>query len=686
MELIQLVSDIIMAAGPYFVFKGMGTGTQSGKLKFKSIIQGNSSIGITETSNSITINSNAGGSGSPIDLDEIAFGTGTGITSSFAAVSSRSIVGVSSFGTLTFSTGWGVCDASGVPSACNSIIITGHPVNNLICSSRNSNIIGSCDSKISFSYESDVIQSSNSCQSNNFMSSIIGVISVTISSSSQSSIIAGYKNSIQFGKNSTILASRNGSMYFFKPTPTAIDPTLLSNSIISTIGSCINTVSTKGGTIVRNNTIISSKEAENIHSNPGCGTGNPYKSSCQKGYISIISSEKSCILGARCGSVKAGGGILGTNDGLGGSNYTGGSDTSVIISSCKALLYDTCRSSILSTHNSSIIVGMTGSNSAFICSNITNSSIISGQNNKISTYQDTEKSSQTLVVCNSGIISSRNISFSSENRFVSVINSASFSFLTSDSTKSSKNARVSIIGVETDTNTLVVQCSSNSAIINSFLTDRGIIGSTNSIIMNSNDVGIITSENSAIMTSQKVALSSSKNSVVISSYDSDILGSNNSALMTGCSNIIFNSSNSSIISGCRNSICDTCNSVILSGASSSIFSCSSTIITGYCNTIATFSHFSTIIGGVKNFIGPKPSDGSTIIGGDNNTICGPTFSAIIGSSGKGLTAIAYSNTLYVSKLIFDLPALIGSSGLTGSTCVMAPSWNFKVERGLVVMT
>jgi hypothetical protein len=48
------IFDLILAAGPYFVFAGMGQNENSGKLLFRSLTSSNSTVIFTEDATSIT--------------------------------------------------------------------------------------------------------------------------------------------------------------------------------------------------------------------------------------------------------------------------------------------------------------------------------------------------------------------------------------------------------------------------------------------------------------------------------------------------------------------------------------------------------------------------------------------------------------------------------------------------------
>lgn len=84
--IVNLFFDILMAAGPFTVFYGMGQNSCSGKLLFRGLTSTDNSATFIEDTYGLTISSAGGGGGTPIDLNEIVYGTGTGITSSFLKV------------------------------------------------------------------------------------------------------------------------------------------------------------------------------------------------------------------------------------------------------------------------------------------------------------------------------------------------------------------------------------------------------------------------------------------------------------------------------------------------------------------------------------------------------------------------------------------------------------------------
>jgi hypothetical protein len=673
MILVDLITEIFLAAGPYFLFGGMGSGTQSGKLLFKQLCEGDSSITLTENLDSITIDSNVPNTNTTISSCEIVYGTGTGITSSFAKVSGgdKQLLGISSIGTLTFSSGWGVCDASGVPTSCNSLIISSYNVDNLNYKGRNSNILGSAKSKICCSCETDIIGSQNSNFNCSSLSSIVTSINVTSSTSFQSTIIGGYNSQIC---NSCYASIISGSNNIINYTSNINKSKTCGNSIISSNLSCIKSNSTKSGSINSFNSILSSNNSFIVHTNPG-GSGKGTTQSIELGLNSIISSDCSYICGAIYNKSKL---------------YSCGSDTSVIISTIRGKIVDSCRSSIISGCCNSIILSLTGSADVMSTANIQNVSIIGGKNNNICLFQDVDKHTATISIANSGIISSKGITFSEANnrsiRQFSVISSADLNL------PGICNINSSIIGSRS-TKSVLMTCVCHSAVINSCsnaTNAQGIVWrSCRAVLLNTEDSDIQSSIDSVIVNGsmnsfpgiscRSVIVSGccnslyANNSVILSGYKNYTRGCNSIISAGGCNTICDGSKDSIIFSGFKNTVCDYQNAIVSSACS---YIGSSDIFQKEISTV--------IIGGCKNCI-ISNSQNSSIIGGCNNCIVGLSFSAIIGSSDKGLTG-SFHNTLYVSKLIFDLPAYAGgSTAFAGLTTTLTASWSFKVRNGLIIV-
>lgn len=167
-EILEIISTV-------FIFSGMGTGKETGKLLFKKLCSSGAFL-IEDDGTSMTFSSS--GSGISIPVDEIAFGTGTSITSSpnFKVCQlNQSIIGkfqsTRSYHKLE--------TASEVSNSPRAFIVAG--CQNKIDSSPYSTIIGG---------------STNSINSNSNFSSILGGKQNDICSSFHSSVISGCKNCI----------------------------------------------------------------------------------------------------------------------------------------------------------------------------------------------------------------------------------------------------------------------------------------------------------------------------------------------------------------------------------------------------------------------------------------------------------------------------------------------------------
>ena len=158
------------------IFAGMGKGANSGKLTFRKIC-GGEGICVTEDAKGITFSAIGGGGGASfIDQKEIAFGTGTGITSSYFCVSEGKNItsGIFGFRVINQSPSSNVVG----DTAYGSFIIGG-ATNTLNSYQKRSVILGSRDTNLSHCYSDNSIISS--CNTN------------TSSRSGNSSIISNYR-------------------------------------------------------------------------------------------------------------------------------------------------------------------------------------------------------------------------------------------------------------------------------------------------------------------------------------------------------------------------------------------------------------------------------------------------------------------------------------------------------------
>ena len=216
-NIFEILPELILGAGPFCVFKGMGTGKDSGKLLFKRIY---TDTGLTITENATNLDFSVSGGGpppDPIDICEVAFGTGTGITSSVVYVDDTinrcALLGISNISTYKSYNN----NFSAVSNDTGTLIIGGYQnkvydtysENSLIVGGRNNTFLNYGPSLAS--NQSVIIGSRESCMKgyvekseNNFISS-------------QNSYIHGYSNNflsggdlainIKFSRNSSLLAT-----------------------------------------------------------------------------------------------------------------------------------------------------------------------------------------------------------------------------------------------------------------------------------------------------------------------------------------------------------------------------------------------------------------------------------------------------------------------------------------------
>lgn len=205
--------DLFLAVS---IFSGMGTGKDSGKLLFRKLYS-TGGFSIEDGESSMTFSA-SGGSGTPINPYEIAFGTGTGITSSAdfkVCTSKRSIFG--KFNSIRPYHNLG--NASSVQNSDYAFVIGG--CQNKIASSKYSVIIGgstnsvsksSCQSIILGGKENRIYCIKNSAILSGCKNKIFGYHDESNDTSSNSSIIGGYKNEICHSGFSSIIGGISNYM------------------------------------------------------------------------------------------------------------------------------------------------------------------------------------------------------------------------------------------------------------------------------------------------------------------------------------------------------------------------------------------------------------------------------------------------------------------------------------------
>jgi hypothetical protein len=621
-----------------------------------------------------------GGSGStPISVDEIAFGTGTGITSSLFLKFNSSYRNLIS------------ADNSQVNCSPNSSIIGGQ-INIISYYSQDSSIIGGvCNIIATYSQGNSVIGGIFNCIINSTIeSSIVGGRCNTLSLMAFSSIIGGYKNT--------------SSCY---------------SNMSSIIGGTLNTIScySQYGIILGGSTNNITKYA--VRSSIIGGGNN-----------TLDASNVSSIIGGNCNT------LCYTNN----SSILGGSDNTMCWLSNNSSIIGGCYNTIATQSSVSSIIG--GCNN-ILDNNSCGSVILGGIGLTLSNECNVVLVPTLKIATASNVSADRILVWDTDNyvkyRDVSTIGGGSGPAITLDeiafgtgtgitsstelkfnsTTKSSiiggqynvvfNSVRTSIIG---GCNNTIATASCNSSIIGG---NDNIINSLIGVSIIGGISNIVSSQSyySSIVGGKFNTLSCSRSSSIIggqcnnslSSYSSIIAGQCNknynnfaSSVLAGRINIICDNSNySSIIGGHCNRICSTsrassivggyrnilnissCNSSIIGGRSNTLNGTSSnssivggrsntlngtsnysSITGGYNNKLCNLSNYSSIVGGINNIIATS-SNGSSILGGCNNILSFSCNSAIIGGSNLSLTA---SNTILVPNLkVNDDISFINVSGL-----------------------
>jgi len=645
---LDLLPELILGAGPFCVFKGMGTGKDSGKLLFKKIYS-DGGLTITEDSTSLDLTS-VGGSGQiPIDSFEIAFGnpSSTGLTSSTFKVDGwsyfnnrDSILGMSIIGGSNHENRSGVSAVSPghrtsvilggsgswiTASVCSSAIAGGHlnciDGENSSCfnavvgsfaaeiyGSSFSTIIGSYIGNLNFSNSSSIVSSRSSTLNLSTNSIILGSFDSQLNNSTQSTIMMSYKGQIEEGISTSI----SGSYNFIYKSKFSTNLNGYKNytkySECSTIFngnkncmSCVSKSSIING--VKNylcsleprfmNSMTIVNGYKNFVVNYSRSTNRPYNHQ----FSTIINGQY--------------------------NKFCDGSDEDTF--SC----YDTIingRCNTVSGQFNTIINGYKNCVGRAKVNGRDISTIISGNNSLICGNGSTSFTSrdQCTVINNSN--HSVIFNFDQPNidpgRF-SVISGDKFNYnsifgsigrgqrICSGTSSSDPTKPLKLTEVSTNNSIFTIQA-------NSILREANIIG--NATFSLNYDA------------SKGVTLSNINNTIIS-------IGSSMSALYSSTSQYPgrgLTISNSAIVGGFYHNMVSAIDSVILSGCCNRIVeACRSSIIGGFCNNINGFckadakSVFqkagvrnSVILGGYKNLIGGiKPVENSVIIGGKNLYIC-----------------------------------------------------------------
>jgi hypothetical protein len=625
---------LTLGAGPFIVFAGMGTGTQSGKLKFKTISPANSSMSVTENSDHIVVSSNISSASAP--ANQVLWGTGTSFTSGFLKVdnTNKGIVNIKHIGEPSEV-------SSSYNDGSNSLLLKGRK-SYIYNTTNNSNAISTCGTKLCYTTDSNIISSVDSAIDgygyNAGLNTIIG---------SYTSDITGYSRS------STILSS-GGKMCRQKL-----------GSIISSSNSCNNTQYQSCG-----NSIISSWGAQIL----GCKTNfNSIISSIADNYIShnnpLANDANNNFIGASRGSAIKGGQV---NPGI-----TYGSKNSSILSSLESIICDGKFSSIIGSCGSKIcFYRFYGS----VVRNNDYNSIIGSRNSRISIcvtgeYYSHYSCTNTIISsddskdyasCNTAIVSS--IGSKIKRSSSSVI----FSSCNSDVYDSCSSSIVSSAGS-------AISSSRSSAIVSGFQ-NQICSGSHYSVIING-CFNIISKESyRAVILSGACNIIGFKGSLC------------NPVIIAGCKNCIeaVGSENTSIIGGYNNCISGSSDhSQILGGTCNRSGASTNSVIIGGCKNYLINARYSVIIGGRSNVNSSYTAACNLIsIANDYSNLTGSLKSvAIIGTSNLSTISLGYSYLTMVDNFIFDKCVIVQCdqiSSFCGCTTTFNPSTtSFRIRKGFI---
>jgi hypothetical protein len=643
-----------------------------------------------------------GGAAQPIDYQEVAWGTGTGITSSdifkFYCDSANLLVATSS------------CISS---DSLRSGIIGGRL--HTLTASRDTIILGGTGSAIFGSTGSSIIGGNNNLiiatQGSNRANAIIASGDAKIySCSSYSAIIATYFNSrIEKSKNSAILGGGGSLIYgagnnlrnvilggsstrIYKGIDSSIVSSRASridcsNSSVITAGCCLRICETIDSTITG-----------------GC-------------YHKLFSSTQSSILGGFTNSIYNSRTSIITG---GFCNYITGSSAASIIGGATNSICNSINSAIiggfgltLSSENNVVYVPTLKLNLA--TQSIDSLKVLTWDGDNYVRYVDTSTlAGQSQPIDYQEVAWGTGTGITSSDIFKWYCEPANL-LISTGSCVSSDSLRSAVIGGWT----LSITASNDSLILGGIMQSMAtssyssILGGSCNCINNSYASGIMSSSKgviigssngcsiyntiisscrvcicsygaqepkySSIISSVNVTIDrqSFNNSVISSAGSAKITKTSLSMLIASTGGLICNSIRSALIGGCSN-----CNNItygvsIISSRSSQIISnsaagatltrriCYSSIIGGGYNCICNFTRNSIITSGCKNIVWGKETyvngttfstPGMSIIGSRNSTIFNSDYSSIISSTVSGITG-SYTSTIIGSVI----------SKITGST-------------------
>jgi hypothetical protein len=513
-----------------------------------------------------------GGGGSAIDLEEIAFGTGTGITSSdlftFDNSDTSLILG---FNTITRSKSSAIIGGTG-----NTII--GSTKDEFINSNLITSASGSCikDSFYSSIQSSDKSIICNSIHSTIITSSIENKYGAKICNSKNATIINAPRSYIINTNGSYENISRQfiiGGYLHQMRQDEGPGPGYGYNGgsgIVGGAGNCICT----GGV----HSIILSGRCnliENLNFFDPTDTS-PNNQKFSGGRSAILAGERNTLSGPK----------------IDGSVIIGGCTNSITSGTIFSTIVGGCRNTIGTSSNSTIVGG---------CRNTigtsSNSTIIGGIGNFM---YDSELS--TMIGSSKSCI----------------YNSCRSQILSGNYNRIYNSEDVFLIGSRI---TRVKGCNESITDINGFL--NCFYGSkfnqTNAISLGSSLIMMTSSLRAASIVSEDSDFCSADNSLIVSSCDSTLSSTFRTSIISSCCVQISNNSDSTIISSFGSKIVGNCHNTIISSTNSSIVSYSGF---GGDNHPST----SLILGGAGHCIcGPK---NSAIIGGVNRTLCRPGILAV----------------------------------------------------------
>lgn len=685
MILIDIFFDILISVGPFYIFKGMGTGKDSGKLLFRSLTSSNSSVIFGEDQNGLTFSSNATSENVPsIFLNNLIEGTGNCIKAICYSprrllVDNRqnyeSIVGVGKWNSKTQSSNFNnlqtvcnniivggcqniiTCEAYYSPDLCNSVILGGgkNKINGsfLIQYAGPNLIVSGCCNQVCQGFNSSIIGG----YGNNFTT----IESFSSPISAHSTIISSTKTQLNFGGRSSVVTSTKNNLdisdgLFGTPSISSRlhNTNIMSSSKIITNEPIFDKLGvTCEGKQICNLQVLSSKSI--------------FISTCQN---SILSSTGSFIV----------------------STQSSG-DQNLLISSELSIFCDAEKSMIISSSDVDIRGCSKASNNFIIASRnsyigndscsdccLRNNSIINSSYAFIYSC-DLSPNCMKTTCGNSIISSSKACIYNSQNSMIILSSNASSAPFGTPSVFRDCNSVVSssfgskIFSTQTQT-------SKNNIVLGSIISCIEL--SCNSAIISSSETEITCTKESVIINSQESSIRSTSigtvdNNLIMSSPKSGIARSSGNAkrnvVLSGCCNVIADACDSSIIAGCENCLYNSINSTIIAGQCNVLDVCNLTgnsIIGGYCNKIFSKPIHSVIIGGYKNYIcGDTGFIGQAIIGGQciENRIDRSTMVPI----------------LVMSDSYYNPNRKVWMCGFTGSSGVFnVGSGSIRVCNGLVI--